>query len=104
MAYEVPNGRYHPVLCIEGDVALVRECYRWLLCPDQETATEANVSIEAFPLNTTGGSVSRELERVCVDNELVIATWSPVHLRTKLQELYWKEGQSAAGAMGFWED
>jgi hypothetical protein len=41
---------------------------------------------------------------VCFENELVIATWSPVHLRTKLKELYWKEGQPAAEAMAFWED
>jgi hypothetical protein len=31
-------------------------------------------------------------------------TWSPIHLRTKLKDLYWKEGQPVAGAMAFWED
>src|SRR5207245_6403787 len=81
-----------------------RECYRWLLCPVQETPTEPRPSVEAFPLNTTGGSVSSEIERACIDNELVIATWSPIHLRTKLKELYWKEGQPSAKAMAFWED
>src|SRR6266566_4363886 len=81
-----------------------RECYRWLLCPVQETPTEPRPSVEAFPLNTTGGSVSSEIERACVDNELVITTWSPIHLRTKLEELYWKEGQASAKAMAFWED
>jgi hypothetical protein len=35
---------------------------------------------------------------------LVITTWSPIHLRTKLKELYWKDGKAAAGAMAFWED
>ena len=81
-----------------------RECYRWLLCPVQETPAEPKPSVEAFPLNTTGGSVSSEIERACVDNELVITTWSPIHLRTKLQELYWKEGQASVKAMAFWED
>jgi predicted AAA+ superfamily ATPase len=81
-----------------------RECYRWLLCPVQETPTEPRPSVEAFPLNTTGGSVSSEIERACVDNELVITTWSPIHLRTKLKELYWKDGQPNAKAMAFWED
>jgi uncharacterized protein len=81
-----------------------RECYRWLLCPVQETPTEPRPSVEAFPLNTTGGSLGSEVERACVDNELVITTWSPVHLRTKLKELYWKEGQPSAKAMAFWED
>jgi predicted AAA+ superfamily ATPase len=81
-----------------------RECYRWLICPMQEAATDRQPTMESFPINTTGSSVGRELERVCVENELVITTWSPIHLRTKLKDLYWKDGQSAVGAMAFWED
>ena len=45
-----------------------------------------------------------ELERVCVENEWVITTWSPVHLRTRLHEIYWKPERPAAGALAFWED
>jgi len=81
-----------------------RECYKWLLCPLQETPTALKPTVEAFQVNTTGGSVGAEIERVCVENELVITAWSPIHLRTKLKELYWKDGKSAAGAMAFWED
>jgi hypothetical protein len=81
-----------------------RECYRWLICPVQETPTDHKPRVEAFAINTTGASVGREIERVCIENELVVATWSPIHLRTKLTELYWKEGQPTASAMAFWED
>lgn len=81
-----------------------RECYRWLLCPEQEAADDPKPAVEAHPVNTTGGSVGREIERVCVENELVITAWSPVHLRTTLRELYWKEGKPTAGATAFWED
>jgi predicted AAA+ superfamily ATPase len=80
-----------------------RECYRWLLCPTQEAAQD-KPSVEAFSLHTAGSSVSRELERICTENELVITGWSPIHLRTKLKELYWKEEQPAALAATFWED
>lgn len=83
---------------------VVRECYKWLLCPMQDTPTDPKPRIETFALNTTGGSVGGEIERVCADNELVITTWSPIHLRSKLKELYWKDGQSAANAGGFFED
>jgi hypothetical protein len=61
-------------------------------------------SVETFPVNTSGSAFGSEIERVCVDNELVIATWSPIHLRTKLKELYWKADKAATGAMAFWED
>jgi len=81
-----------------------RECYKWLLCPVQEVTTDPRPTVEAFALTTTGGSLGSEIERVCLDNELVIQTWSPIHLRTLLQELYWEGGQRAASAFGFFED
>src|SRR5262249_48474201 len=28
----------------------------------------------------------------------------PIHLRSRLKELYWKGGKTAVGAMAFWED
>lgn len=83
---------------------VARECYKWLLCPGQTTATNPKPIIEVFPLNTGGASLGNEIERVCLDNELVITTWSPIHLRTRMQELYWKPDKPAFGAMAFWED
>jgi len=83
---------------------VARECYRWLLFPVQHAPTEPRPSVEAFPLNTSGAALGSEIERVCVENELVITTWSPIHLRTRLQELYWKADKPAIGALAFWED
>lgn len=80
-----------------------RECYKWLLCPTQEAAQD-KPSVEAFALNPSGRSVGNELERVATENELVILRWSPIHLRAKLKEFYWKEDQPAALAATFWED
>jgi hypothetical protein len=82
----------------------VRETYKWLLCPMQESPTDPKPAIEAFALNTAGASLGAEIQRVCTENELVITTWSPIHLRTKLEELYWTHDRTAAGAMAFWED
>lgn len=81
-----------------------RECYRWLLCPVQETPSDPKPTIEPFALATTGGSVSGEIGRLCDENELVISTWSPIHLRTTLKALYWKDSQSTANASAFYED
>ncbi len=81
-----------------------RECYKWLLCPSQDSPTDPKPHVEAFVLATSGGSIGGEIERVCSDNELVISTWSPIHLKAKLKELYWKDGQVAAKAAAFFED
>ena len=82
----------------------VRECYKWLLCPVQNTPTDPKPTVEVFPLGTGGNSAGAEIERVCDENELVITAWSPIHLRDKLKEVYWRDGKSSVGAMTFWED
>jgi uncharacterized protein len=83
---------------------VARECYKWLLCPVQATPLDREPTIEAFPLNTSGSAFGAEIQRVCLDNELVISAWSPIHLRDTLKKLYWKDGKSVIGAMAFWED
>lgn len=82
---------------------VARECYKWLLCPSQDNAA-GKPMVEVFPLNTTGAALGPEIERVCLDNELVINVWSPIHLRDKLKQYYWKEDKPAIKAADFWED
>lgn len=82
---------------------VARECFKWLLCPSQDDPT-GKPTVEAFLLNTSGAALGPEIQRVCVDNELVIGTWSPIHLREKLKLLYWKAEKPAVKANEFWED
>ena len=83
---------------------VARECYKWLLCPGQDNSTTAKLTVEIFPLNATGATLGPEIERVCIDNELAITTWSPIHLRNELKKFYWKTDKPAFKAMAFWED
>jgi predicted AAA+ superfamily ATPase len=83
---------------------VARECYKWLLCPAQDKPTAAKPTVEVYPLNTGGATLGPEIERVCIDNVLVITTWSPIHLRDELKKLYWKADKPAFGAMAFWDD
>lgn len=93
--------------CQSADEVLpraARECYRWLLCPTQRVPTVPTTEVEVFPLSAAGRSVGAEIDRVCAENELIIGTWSPVHLRERLRAIYWKAERSAVPAMTFWED
>lgn len=81
-----------------------RDCFRWLLCPVKHSATDRELEVESFPLSTSGSSFGAEVERVCIENELVITAWSQIHLRSRLQELYWKDECKAVRAMSVWED
>lgn len=83
---------------------VARECYKWLLCPAQDNPAATKPTVEVFPLNTGGVTLASEIERVCIDNEWVIATWSPIHLRAKMQALYWKTDKPYCSAMAFWDD
>lgn len=83
---------------------VARECYKWLLCPVQNSPTDRQPMIEAFPLNASGSAFGAEVERVCKENELVIDVWAPVHLRDILRKFYWKPANPEAGAMAFFED
>jgi hypothetical protein len=51
-----------------------------------------------------GEALKLTADRICEENELVITTWSPVHLRNRLRELYWKDGRTVAKAMTVWDD
>ena len=82
---------------------VARESFKWLLCPSQENPA-GKPNVENIPLNTSGAALGPEIERLCLDNEWVITTWSPIHLRAKLKELYWKADKPAKKAAEFWED
>lgn len=82
---------------------IARESFKWILCPSIDNPS-SQPNVEALPLNTSSGSLGAEIERVCVDNSWVISTWSPIHLRTHLVQLYWKPERNAIKAADFWED
>ncbi len=82
----------------------VRECFRWVVAPSMLSVTDRDVTFEPFSLNTAGSAFGAELERVCTDNEVVVKVWSPIHLRDRLRELYWKDGRTTARALAVWED
>ena len=66
--------------------------------------TDTVISVEALPLGTSSGTFNSEVERVCVENEWVYAVWSPIHLRSSLEQIYWKPDRLAVSANSFWED
>ena len=93
------------LLDAEGAVPkLARECFKWLLCPVMAAATDRQATVEAFALPTGDRTYSDSIERACQDNELVISAWSPIHLRGKLRELYWKDSIVTVRAAAVWED
>jgi len=69
-----------------------RECFKWLLCPVQETPTDREIKIESFTLHTSGTTFPQAVEHACI------------HLRGILKSLYWKGDQLSVAASRFWDD
>jgi predicted AAA+ superfamily ATPase len=88
----------------EGTVPrAARECFKWLLNPVMASPTDREAAVEVHDLDTSG-PYATALARVCPENGVVVSTWSPIHLRSKLRELYWKDGTVAVRAAAVWED
>jgi len=81
-----------------------RECYKWLLCPVQETATASKPTVETFPLNTTAARLGARSNAFALR-----MSWSSRH---GLLSTYEQNSKSFIGkkaslprkAMAFWED
>lgn len=84
-------------------IRVARDSYKWFLCPYMTDEKASEVKIDAVEINT-GGVFGEEIDKVMQENEFVIATWSPIHLREQLQTLYWKQDTPYVSAMDFWED
>jgi hypothetical protein len=83
---------------------VARECFKWLLCPEQSDPKADKLSLEPYPLNVSSSSFDEEISRICTENELIISKWSPIHLREELRKYYWKNDKAAVRAVDFWED
>jgi predicted AAA+ superfamily ATPase len=85
---------------------MVCEVFKWLLAPMQEARPGQGISEikwEKFPLNSSSGALSNEIERVMKDNELLILEWAPIHLANLLKAWFWKDGVKEAGAIDVWQ-
>ncbi|MEI6414944.1 MAG: DUF499 domain-containing protein [Pseudomonadota bacterium] len=84
---------------------MIREAYRWLITPVQEARPKglSEIRWEHFPLNTNTPNLSQEIERVLLDNELIITEWAPIHLARVLNAWFWKDDTKAVSALQVWQ-
>ena len=85
---------------------LVRETFKWLVAPSQAPKRNGGVGEiewEAFALNPANPGLGKEMERVVVENELVIREWAPIHLFNLLKTWFWKDGEVDVAALDVWQ-
>lgn len=90
----------------ETVLRLVREAYKHLIAPSQSVKSNGELGElewEVFALNAAVPGLGKEIERVTIENELVIHEWSPIHLHAMLKRWFWKEGLVDVRALEVWQ-
>lgn len=85
---------------------MIREAYKWILAPVQEARPGKGLSEviwEPFALNPGSFNFSQDIDRILVENELLITEWAPIHLSRMLKDWFWKEGVKEVSALDVWK-
>lgn len=84
---------------------LVRESYRWLLCPTQDMERgKPDIQWEVVGVSPNAPSLVAEIEQKLREQEWLITDWSPVHLRQLLKQWYFKDGVAEISVSKVWQD
>ncbi|OAD22287.1 AAA family ATPase [Candidatus Thiomargarita nelsonii] len=84
---------------------LMRETYKWLICPVEEIIQNKPVfNWEVISLSTTTNNFIKTIEDKLEEEEYLISTWSHIHLNTVLNQWYFKEQNTEINALKVWQD
>ena len=83
---------------------LVREAWKWLLCPHQDNPKDKKVNWEAVSVSTNAQNLVKEIETRLKEEEWLVSKWSPVHLKSLLDQWYFKDGAKQVNALKVWQD
>lgn len=83
---------------------MVREAYKWLLCPLQFKATDKTVDWEAVSVSTNSTNLVQEIENRLREEEWITTEWSPIHLKNLLAQWYFKESTTDITALKVYQD
>lgn len=73
----------------------VRDCYKWILNPYEESAGgRFSLKWETTQVTAGAGNFLSAIETKLREEEWVISEWSPIHLSNTLKQWYFKDGQS----------
>ncbi len=84
---------------------LVRETYKWLIVPTEESVKgELKFDWEVVSVSPTTRNLVKTVEEKLREEEWVIYDWSPIHLRSMLNQWYLKDDTEEVSALKVWQD
>ncbi len=83
---------------------MVREAYKWILCPMQFKATDKTVDWEAVSVSTNSQNLIKDIETRLNEEEWITSQWSPIHLKNILTQWYFKDDTPDVSALKVYQD
>lgn len=84
---------------------LVREAYKWLLCPVEEFVKgKPTLEWEAVSVSPAAQNLVQAIQEKLYEEEWLISEWSPIHLRNLLAQWYFKDGTAVVSALKVYQD
>ena len=83
---------------------MVRESYKWILCPTQYDATSQAIDWETAMVSTNAGNLIQEIEKQLREEEWITSEWSPIHLMALLEKWYFNGGSADVSALKVYQD
>ncbi|WP_462174543.1 ATP-binding protein [Pseudoalteromonas gelatinilytica] len=83
---------------------VVRETYKWLLCPMQYSPTDQTIDWENISVASNAPNLIQEIENKLREEEWIVPEWSPVHLKNLLSQWYLKDGVKDINALKVFQD
>lgn len=83
---------------------MVKESYKWILCPTQYDATSQAINWEAAMVSTNAGNLIQEIEKQLREEEWITSEWSPIHLKALLEKWYFNSGSADVSALKVYQD
>lgn len=83
------------------------EAYKWILAPYQEPSSKGGVSKlewETEKVTATTSNMVSAIAQVLAENEMLISSWSPFHLKNELQKWYFKDDGHDYSLLNLWND
>jgi len=85
----------------------LREVYKWVLAPYQKQDNKGGVydlEWETEKIPTAGDNLTPIIAQVLAENEMLISSWSPFHLKNELKKWYFKNGRNDCELLNLWND
>jgi predicted AAA+ superfamily ATPase len=102
--FQAGNAKKYTIAAEKNINQLVREAYKWIVCPGQPKATDSKVDWEVVSVSNNAPNLLKEIESRLSEEEWITSEWSPIHLKNLLSQWYLKDGVQDVSALKVYQD